>query len=187
MKKLNHTTIAILSEDGFEETELTGPRKRLEEEGATVHIVSPREGKIRGWKGENWSIDVPVDKHISEAKADDYDALMIPGGVANPDLLRRSEPVVDFVKTFFEQGKPIASICHGPQVLIETGALKGRTLTSFHSIKTDLKNAGARWEDREVVVDKGLVTSRSPKDLDAFNAKMVEEFREGIHAGQRTA
>ena len=186
MGRLNDIKVAILSENGFEEIELTSPKKVLLDEGATVEIVSPRKEKITSWKDNNWGIELDVDKHISEANPDDYDALLIPGGVANPDLLRRSKEVVDFVKNFFEQGKPIASICHGPQVLIETGALNGRNMTSFHSIKTDLKNAGARWEDMEVVVDQGLVTSRSPKDLEAFNAKMVEEFYEGVHEGQRT-
>lgn len=186
MDILENRHIAILAEDGFEEIELTSPKETLEQNGAKVTIVSPREGKIRSWKNENWGMELPVDVHISKAKADDYHGLVIPGGVANPDLLRRSEPVVDFVKHFFENGKPIASICHGPQVLIETEALQGREMTSFPSIKTDLKNAGARWMDKEVVVDAGLVTSRNPDDLDAFNAKMVEEFAEGIHEEQMT-
>lgn len=186
MGRLTDIKVAILAENGFEEVELTSPKKVIEKEGASVHIVSPRNGNIKSWKDDNWGIELAVDKHISQVKADDYDALLIPGGVANPDLLRRSEEVVDFVKAFFEQGKPIASICHGPQVLIETGALQGRVVTSFPSIKTDLKNAGARWEDKEVIVDQGLVTSRSPEDLDAFNDKVIEEFQEGVHAGQRT-
>lgn len=183
---LENKHIAILAEDGFEELELTSPKEALEQNGAKTSIISPREGKIRSWKDDNWNKEVKVDVHISDANSDDYDAVLIPGGVANPDLLRRSEEVVDFVKKFFEEGKPVASICHGPQVLIETGALQGRELTSFHSIKTDLKNAGARWVDKEVVVDSGLTTSRSPADLDAFNTKMVEEFAEGVHEGQKT-
>lgn len=186
MNILENRHIAILAEDGFEEVELTSPKETLEQNGAKVDVISPRESKVRSWKGDNWNIEIPVDKHISEANASDYMGLLIPGGVANPDLLRRSEPVIDFVKHFFEQGKPIASICHGPQVLIETDALQGRIMTSFPSIKTDLKNAGARWVDKEVVVDAGLVTSRNPDDIDAFNAKMVEEFAEGIHEEQMT-
>lgn len=186
MSILKDRKVAILSEDGFEEVELTSPLNKLKENGAEVHIVSPRSGKIRGWKDDNWSIDVDVDKLVSEVAAKDYDALMIPGGVANPDLLRRNSDAVNFVTSFFEQGKPVAAICHAPQVLIETGALQGRELTSFNSIKTDLKNAGARWVDKEVVVDQGLVTSRNPNDLDAFNAKMIEEFAEGVHAKQKT-
>lgn len=186
MDTLENRQIAILVENGFEESELVSPREALEKNGANVTIVSPREGKIRSWKDDNWGIDLTVDVHISEAIATDYHGLLIPGGVANPDLLRRNEEVVKFVKDFFEKGKPIAAICHGPQVLIETEALQGREMTSFPSIKTDLKNAGVRWVDKEVVVDAGLVTSRSPADLDAFNAKMIEEFAEGIHEEQMT-
>lgn len=131
-------------------------------------------------------MDVDVDKTLDEASPDDYDGLFLPGGVLNPDQLRGNKKAVEFAKHFFDTGKPVAAICHGPQTLIETGALQGRTMTSYPSIKTDLKNAGARWEDREVVVDKGLTTSRSPDDLEAFNAKMVEEFAEGVHAENRT-
>lgn len=186
MGKLDNRKIAILSEDGFEEVELTSPKEALEKEGATVHIVSPKSGKIKSWKGGNWNMEISVDKNVADVSADDYDGLMLPGGVINPDRLRRSEKAVQFAKDFFEQGKPIAAICHGPQTLIETGALEGRTMTSFPSIKTDLQNAGVNWEDREVVVDQGLTTSRSPDDLEAFNSKMVEEFREGVHEGQKT-
>lgn len=186
MDTLKNKQIAILAENGFEESELTSPKDVLEKSGAIVTIVSPREGKIKSWKDDNWGIELPVDVHISEANAEDYHGLLIPGGVANPDLLRRSEPVINFVKSFFANGKPIASICHGPQVLIETGALEGRTMTSFPSIRTDLENAGVKWVDEEVVVDAGLVTSRTPDDLEAFNAKMVEEFAEGMHEEQMT-
>lgn len=183
---LDNIKIAILADNGFEEVELTSPKQALEKAGAEVKIVSPTSGKIKSWKEKEWNIEIDVDLHISEANADDFDGLLIPGGVINPDLLRRDEKVINFTKAFFASGKPIASICHGPQLLIETGALTGRELTSFPSIKTDLKNAGARWVDKEVVVDQGLVTSRSPKDLEAFNAKMIEEFAEGVHAAQRT-
>ncbi|MGD1839665.1 MAG: type 1 glutamine amidotransferase domain-containing protein [Thermonemataceae bacterium] len=186
MGKLDNRNIAILSEDGFEEVELTSPKQRLLDEGATVHIISPKKKTIRSWKDDNWGMELTVDKLVEEANPADYHGLLIPGGVANPDLLRRYESVVDFIKHFFEEGKPIATICHGPQVLIETGALQHRELTSFPSIKTDLKNAGAKWIDMEVVTDQGLVTSRSPKDLPAFNDKMVEEFREGVHEAQKT-
>jgi protease I len=181
MEKLKGKTVAILTENGFEEVELTNPKQALEEAGATVHIISPQKEKVKGWNHDHWSIDVPVDKNISDARADDYDALMLPGGVLNPDKLRRNKEAVEFAKDFLETGKPVAAICHGPQLLIETGLLEGRDMTSYPSIQTDLKNAGATWHDREVIVDNGLVTSRSPKDLEAFNKKMIEEIAEGIH------
>ncbi|RZJ85144.1 MAG: type 1 glutamine amidotransferase [Chryseobacterium sp.] len=184
MGQLSNRRVAILSEHGFEQSELTEPKQALEDAGASVDIVSPQKEEIKAWKDGNWGIEVRVDKHISEAKPEDYDALMIPGGVMNPDYLRRDQACIAFVKAFFEAGKPIASICHGPQLLIESGALEGRNITSYPSIKTDLINAGANWEDSEVVVDQGLVTSRSPADLPAFNKKMIEEFAEGVHEGQ---
>ena len=184
MPKLNGKKVAILTETGFEEIELTSPKKALEEAGATVHIVSPQEKKVKGWNHDKWGKELAVDVHIGKADPDDYDALVLPGGVMNPDLLRRNEDSVNFAKTFLLEGKPVAAICHGPQLLIETGLLKGREMTSFPSVKTDLKNAGADWHDKEVVVDNGLVTSRSPKDLDAFNRKMLEEIGEGVHAVQ---
>ncbi|QSE98706.1 type 1 glutamine amidotransferase domain-containing protein [Fulvivirga lutea] len=186
MNKLKDIKVAILAENGFEEDELMSPMKILKEQGADVTVVSPRKDSIKSWKGENWGVDLKVDKQVQEVSADDFDALLIPGGVANPDLLRRNEDSVEFTKNFFKAGKPIASICHGPQVLIETNALQGRTMTSFSSIKTDLINAGVKWVDKEVVVDSGLVTSRNPGDLEAFNKKMVEEFAEGKHAYQKT-
>jgi len=181
MADLKGKLVAILTENGFEEIELTSPKKALEEAGATVHIVSPQKEKVKGWNHDHWTIELPVDKNISDAKPEDYDALMIPGGVINPDKLRRSKEAIEFAKDFLETGKPIAAICHGPQLLIETGLLEGRDMTSFFSIKTDIENAGAHWHDREVIVDNGLVTSRSPDDLDAFNKKMIEEIAEGIH------
>ena len=185
MGQLSNRTIAVLSESGFEETELTSPVQRLKEEGATVHIISSKAGKIQAMKGDHeWTISVDVDKLISEVNADDYHGLLIPGGVLNPDALRKNEEVLSFVKAFFEAGKPVAAICHGPQVLISAEVVSDRTLTSTKTIKIDLINAGAKWKDEEVVVDQGLVTSRSPDDLPAFNDKIVEEFAEGIHEGQ---
>ena len=181
MAKLNGKTVAVLTENGFEEVELTSPKKALEDAGATVHIISPQKDKIKAWDHDHWSIELSVDKNISDAKAEDYDALMLPGGVLNPDKLRMNKEAVEFAKDFLETGKPVAAICHGPQLLIETGLLEGRDMTSYPSLQTDIKNAGANWHDREVIVDNGLVTSRSPKDLEAFNEKMVEEISEGIH------
>lgn len=182
MGKLSGKTVAILTENGFEEIELTSPKKALEDAGATVHIVSPQKEKVKGWDHDHWSIELPVDVHISKAKFDDYDGLVLPGGVLNPDQLRKDKESVEFAQQFLESGKPLAAICHGPQLLIETRALEGREMTSYPSIKTDLVNAGVNWHDKEVVVDNGLVTSRSPEDLDAFNRKMIEEIAEGVHA-----
>ena len=185
MGQLSNRTIAVLSESGFEESELTSPVQRLKEEGATVHIISSEAGTIRAMKGDHeWSIEVPVDKTLSEANADEYNGLVIPGGVLNPDSLRKNQDALAFVKAFFDAGKPVAAICHGPQVLISAEVVEGRTLTSTTTIKVDLVNAGATWIDQEVVVDQGLVTSRSPADLAAFNDKIVEEFAEGVHEGQ---
>ncbi|MGH2645979.1 MAG: type 1 glutamine amidotransferase domain-containing protein [Ginsengibacter sp.] len=173
--------VAILTENGFEETELTSPKKAMESAGIRVDIVSPQKQKVKAWAHDHWSIELPVNVNIADANVDDYDALMIPGGVMNPDLMRINDDCIQFAKEFLESGKPVAAICHGPQLLIETGMLKGRRMTSYPSIKTDLKNAGAKWMDKEVVVDHGLVTSRSPKDLEAFNKKLLEEIREGVH------
>ena len=174
--------VAILTENGFEEVELTSPKKALEQAGAIVHIVSPQPGKVKAWDHDHWSLELPVDVALKDANPEDYDMLLIPGGVINPDKLRENADCVNFAQHFIEQGKPLAAICHGPQLLIETGMISTRKLTSYHSIKTDLINAGAHWEDKEVVVDNGLVTSRSPKDLDAFNRKVIEELGEGKHA-----
>jgi protease I len=185
MSTLKDRKIAILTETGFEEIELTSPKSRLEEEGATVHVISPSKN-IRSWKEGDWNMDLEADKILTDVKAEDYDGLLLPGGVINPDRLRRNENAIEFIKHFFETGKPIAAICHGAQSLIETGALSGRIMTSFPSIKTDLKNAGVSWVDKEVVVDQGLTTSRSPADLEAFNNKMVEEFAEGVHEMNKT-
>ncbi|GAA4206824.1 type 1 glutamine amidotransferase domain-containing protein [Pedobacter jeongneungensis] len=184
MGQLSNRTIAVLSESGFEEVELTEPVKRLKEEGATVHIISSKSGKIKAWDQDHWSIEVDVDKTISEANAEDYNGLLLPGGVINPDQLRVNEDALTFVKSFFADGKPVAAICHGPQTLINADVIQGRKLTSVKNISQDLINAGAIWSDEEVVVDQGLVTSRTPKDLPAFNDKIVEEFAEGVHEGQ---
>ena len=186
METLRNRKIAILSDNGFEQSELLEPQKALIAAGATVHVVSAKSGKIKAWDKTDWGVDVDVDVNLTDANAEDYDGLMIPGGVMNPDKMRADENYVNFAKAFFEAGKPVASICHGPQLLIETGALEGRNMTSYPAIKTDLINAGVNWEDSEVVVDQGLVTSRSPEDLPAFNKKMIEEFREGVHEGQNT-
>lgn len=184
MGQLSNRTIAVLSESGFEEVELTEPVKRLKEEGATVHIISSKSGKIKAWNQDHWSIEVDVDKTISEANAEDYNGLLLPGGVINPDQLRVNEDALAFVKSFFADGKPVAAICHGPQTLINADVVQGRKLTSVKNISKDLINAGAIWSDEEVVVDQGLVTSRTPEDLPAFNDKIVEEFAEGVHEGQ---
>jgi protease I len=184
MGMLNNRKIAILTENGFEESELLSPKKALEEAGAIVHIVSPEKDKVRAMKDHQWSVEVEVDKNISDVHADDYDGLMLPGGVINPDKLRTNTEAINFIRDFFKSGKPVAAICHGPQSLISAGVVKGRKMTSYSSIKQDMINAGVNWVDEEVVVDQGLVTSRSPKDLPAFNAKIVEEFAEGVHAGQ---
>lgn len=178
--------IAILATDGFEQIEFTTPKQKLEEAGAEVQVISDHSGEIKGWDSGEWGKSFSVDKAVDEAMASDYNGLMLPGGVINPDKLRRNEKAVEFSKSFFEDGKPIAAICHAPQLLIETGALNGRELTSFPSIKTDLKNAGAKWVDKEVVVDQGLTTSRSPEDMEAFCNKMIEEFAEGVHEEQKT-
>lgn len=181
MDTLSGKKVAIITENGFEEVELTSPKLALEQAGAQVDIVSPQREKVRAWDHDHWSIVLPVDVVLKDARPEDYDAVMIPGGVLNPDQMRANKDCVEFVTHFLENGKPVASICHGPQLLIETGLLRGRKMTSYPSVQTDLKNAGVNWVDQEVVVDKGLVTSRSPKDLDAFNKKMIEEIREGVH------
>ena len=178
---VNGKRVAIITENGFEEVEVTSPKKALEQAGVTVHILSPQKNVVKAWDHDHWSIELPVDGQIHNANIDDYDMLVIPGGVINPDKMRTDKDIISFVQQFLESGKPVGAICHGPQLLIETGMISGRKMTSYHSIKTDLKNAGVIWEDKEVVVDNGLVTSRSPKDLEAFNKKLIEELAEGIH------
>jgi protease I len=182
MSQLKDLKVAILTENGFEQSELTSPKDAMEKAGVTVHIVSPQSSEVKAWDESDWGITLPVDVTLGDANPNDYDGLMLPGGVLNPDKLRLNREAVAFAKHFLESGKPLAAICHGPQTLIETGLLKNKTMTSYPSVKTDLINAGVNWVDREVVVDNGLVTSRSPKDLDAFNKKLLEELAEGIHA-----
>ena len=182
MAILKGKKVAILTESGFEEVELTSPKKALEDAGARVEIVSPQKEKVKAWAHDHWSIELPVDVNVEEADPNNYDALMIPGGVLNPDKMRMNDKCVEFAQHFLQEGKPVAAICHGPQLLIETGMLEGRNMTSYPSVKTDMINAGAIWADREVIVDNGLVTSRSPKDLEAFNKKMIEEIKEGKHS-----
>jgi len=185
MSHLTGKKVAILVEDGFEQVELTSPKEALEAHGAQTHIISPKRGNVKGWEHTKWGQEFPVDVAIEQANANDYDALLLPGGVMNPDKLRTNKQAVQFVRSFFDQGKPVGSICHGPWMLVEAGVVNGRKVTSYPSIQTDLKNAGANWVDQEVVVDRGLVTSRKPDDLPAFNRKLVEEISEGQHERQR--
>jgi protease I len=184
-QQLNGKRVAILVADGFEQVELTGPKQALELAGAATKIVSPAKGQVKGWNHTEWGDQFPVDLPLEQARPDDFDALLLPGGVMNPDKLRANKQAVQFVKAFVDSGKPIAAICHGPWTLIEAGAVRGRKMTSYASIQTDLKNAGANWVDQEVVSDQGIVTSRKPDDIPAFNLKMIEEFAEGIHDRQR--
>jgi protease I len=184
-EQLRGKRIAALVDDGFEQSELLEPKKALEEAGATVDIVSPQAFRVKGWQHSDWGQGVTVDHQVDAANADEYDALLLPGGVMNPDKLRANAGAVRFVKSFVDAGKPIAAICHGPWTLIETGATKGRRMTSWPSLATDLRNSGAQWVDEECVVDNGLVTARKPDDIPAFNEKMIEEFAEGPHPSNR--
>jgi protease I len=174
--------VAILVTDGFEQDELLSPLQALKDAGADAQVVSPAKGKINGWKHTGWGKKVKVDLPLAEASPEEFDALVLPVGVMNPDHLRRDPLVLEFVKAFFKAGKPVGAICHGLWTLIDAGVIRGRKVTSYESIQTDLKNAGAEWIDQEVVVDNGLVTSRKPDDLPAFNAKLIEEIAEGVHA-----
>lgn len=183
--ELKGCKVAVLATDGFEQAELTEPVKALRASGADVQVVSPKAGRIQGYNHHDKADTVAVDRTLDEARPDDYAALLLPGGVINPDALRLEPKAVDFVRHFGRTGKPVAAICHGPWMLIDSGIAKGRTVTSWPSLQTDLRNAGANWVDQEVVVDQGLVTSRNPQDIPAFNRKMIEEFGEGRHA--RTA
>jgi len=173
MNQLTDTKVAILTENGFEQVELTVPKAALELEGFTVHVISPEPDKVKGWNFTDWGIDVKVDVVLADANPADYAALVLPGGVMNPDKLRQNELAVSFVKDFMESGKPVAAICHGQQTLIETGLLRGVTLTSYPALKTDLRNAGANWVDDEVVHFDNLITSRTPTDLDAFCDELI--------------
>jgi protease I len=179
--ELNGKRIAILATHGFEQSELEGPRDRLRKAGATVEIVSLASGEIRGWDKKDWGRPVTVDKTLDQVAAAEYDAVVLPGGQINPDLLRVEPKALKFIKEIFDAGKIVAAVCHAPWLLIETGIAKGRKMTSYKSIKTDVANAGARWEDSEVVVDQGVITSRNPGDLEAFSVKIIEEVREGRH------
>ena len=184
MNSSERKKVAILAADGFEESELTSPKNAMEVAGIETHVVSLENGAIKGWSDGNWSNSIEVNQLVSDVSSSEYNALLIPGGVINPDLLRRNDDAIDFVRGFFKEHKPVASICHGPQVLINAEVVDGRKMTSFNSIKKDLTNAGANWVDEEVVVDEGLVTSRNPNDLPAFNSKLIEEVMEGKHEEQ---
>ncbi len=177
--------IAIIATDMVEQVELVEPRKALEQAGAQTELISMKPGTIEGFNHFDKADPHEVDRTVEEADAAEYDALMIPGGVGNPDLMRMDENMVRFTRDFFDQGKPVAAICHGPWMLVEAGVVRDRTVTSWPSLRTDIRNAGGNWVDREVVVDAGLVTSRKPDDIPAFNTKMIEEFAEGTHAKQR--
>jgi protease I len=183
---LHGKKVAILVADGFEESELSRPRAALAAAGAETAVVSPNADLVQSWSGDDYGSPVDVDVPLSEARAEDFDALLLPGGVMNPDTLRAKPRAVDFVRAFFDAGKPVAAICHGPWLLIEAGVVRGRRLTSYRSIKTDLLNAGAEWVDEPVVVDNGLITSRQPDDIPHFNEKMIEEIAEGVHAVNRS-
>jgi protease I len=185
-ENLKGKKVAILAADGFEQSELESPRKALEEAGAEIDIVSIEEGTIRGWNNSDWGDEVDVDVTLAEADPDEYDALVLPGGVMNPDKLRESKDAISFIKKFVKGGKPIGAICHGPWTLINAGAVEGLRMTSYSSIRTDLENAGAEWIDAEVVTDNGIVTSRKPADLTAFNRKLIEEIGEGRHSERKT-
>jgi protease I len=182
-RELQGKKVAILVENGFEQIEMTEPKRALEEAGAQTYLISPQTKEVKGWNHTDWGNSFRVDVTLDRADANDYQALVLPGGVMNPDKLRTNEQAVQFVRDFFQANKPVAAICHGPWTLIEAGVVDGRRLTSYPSLKTDLQNAGAEWVDAEVIVDQGLVTSRNPDDLPAFNRKLIEEVAEGKHEG----
>lgn len=176
--------VAILATDGFEEVELTSPLEAMKKEGFESHLISDKPGQIKAWDKDHWSKEYDVDKTIDQVNVEEYDGLLLPGGVINPDTLRTNQDALNLIVEFFKAKKPVAAICHGPQLLISAGVVSGRKMTSFKSIKDDLVNAGAEWVDEEVVVDQGFVTSRNPNDLPAFNAKLIEEVNEGKHLKQ---
>jgi protease I len=187
MAKATGKKVLILATNGFEQSELEVPRDRLKAAGATVVIASPEAGEIKGWDMKDWGRPVKVDKSLNDVKADDFDAIVLPGGQINPDLLRINPKALKLIKDFYNQKKVVAAICHAPWLLVETGLAKGRRMTSYHSIKTDVINAGAAWEDSQVVADQGVVTSRNPGDLEAFSAKIIEEMAEGRHTERSAA
>lgn len=184
MKDLSNKKVAILMTNGVEQSEFEKPLEALKNENAHVDVISLESGTIKAWNNGNWGKEINVDKTVSEVKAEDYDALVLPGGVISPDKLRVNEKATDFVRDFFKQKKPVSAICHGPWTLINAGVVDGKKMTSYKSIQKDLENAGANWVDKEVVVDQGLVTSRNPNDLPAFCSKMIEEIKEGKHQKQ---
>ena len=184
--KLNGKRVAILATDGVEQVELTEPRKALDGAGAHTTLVSPKTGTIKAWQHDHWGDELRVDLPLEQADANNFDALLLPGGVMNPDRLRINRKAVEFVQRFVNSGKPVAAICHGPWLLVEANAVRGRTITSWPSLQTDVRNAGGDWVDREVATDEGIVTSRKPDDIPAFNKKMIEEFAEGTHDRSRT-
>jgi protease I len=185
MPEISQAKVLILATHGFEQDELLVPQRKLQEAGAQVDVVSPEKGQIRGWKLTDWGESVTVDKSLDEVKADDYDAVVLPGGQINPDVLRVNQRALQLIRSFLDAGKVVAAICHAPWLLVELDAVRDRQVTSYHSIKRDVINAGGKWLDQPVVVDQGIITSRNPGDLDAFSAKIIEEIEEGSHSRQR--